>query len=506
MARVSQYKALGTKLGGYKSTLSKIQSKEYGKKHADWKAQEEISLYNQIGGTVANVIGIAQESRLAREQADTYAREFGIDPGGKFAKRVTKEGKEQNPWLKLSEEAQDEAFWADENMSDKVVGVDWSEADKYKSDKVVGVAGNPYAQQGLVGGIADTETAYQESLKRFSPSPSKSAHQLESEALKRGTTEGTADDKVFNAMADPSRAGDIEKIRGGFGEELEFGHAAQKEVKPEVYPSSSYTKAEQYSTSATAGKKGVEPEYAGMIETERDEETSMGHVVRKRQKEIFSTLLKPERPKVSTVDEQPSPITNDMAFDAIAEPSLGDFKLPSRKENVIKQARSVAGDRGDELEMVFGMESSFGQDPNAKGNILQIKNASLRAEAKAAKIDFSNPAQVSKFYMKKTDEFTKGFDEVYTDRSGTKVEVYKDLSQFGIDKGGANYLTWQQGRFGVLDMTTALKTGRLGDETRKNMLNNVSEKQRKQLLNEKDTKQFIRAYLNIQSSKMKGYK
>jgi len=111
MARVSQYKALGTKLGGYKTTLSKVQSMEYGKKHADWKAQEEISLYNQIGGTVANVIGIAQESRRTREQADMYAREYGIDPGGKFAKRVTKVGKEQNPWLKLSEEAQDEAFW-----------------------------------------------------------------------------------------------------------------------------------------------------------------------------------------------------------------------------------------------------------------------------------------------------------------------------------------------------------------------------------------------------------
>jgi len=63
MARVGQYKALGTKLGGYKSTLSKIESKEYGKKHADWKAQEQISLYNEIGGTVANIIGIAKEAK-----------------------------------------------------------------------------------------------------------------------------------------------------------------------------------------------------------------------------------------------------------------------------------------------------------------------------------------------------------------------------------------------------------------------------------------------------------
>tara|TARA_R110002096_G_scaffold167413_1_gene337372 strand:+ start:1 stop:1218 length:1218 start_codon:yes stop_codon:yes gene_type:complete len=221
-----------------------------------------------------------------------------------------------------------------------------------------------------------------------------------------------------------------------------------------------------------------------------------------------------ERNNIAAIGKSGKPIkyakdsmTDDNAFDTLSDTGLGDFNFS--KENVIKQARAVGGDRADELEMVFGMESSFGQDPNAKGNILQIKNNSLRDEAEAAKIDFSNPSQVSKFYMEKTNEFTKGFDEVYTAKSGTKVKVYEDLNKFGIDKGGANYLTWQQGRFGVLDMVTALKTGNLGKETRSNMLNNVSEQQKKELLfysDPKNTKKFIKQYLNIQSKKMKGYK
>ena len=40
MARVAQYKALGSKLGGYRKTLSDVGAKEYAKKHADWKAAE----------------------------------------------------------------------------------------------------------------------------------------------------------------------------------------------------------------------------------------------------------------------------------------------------------------------------------------------------------------------------------------------------------------------------------------------------------------------------------
>jgi|19_taG_2_1085344.scaffolds.fasta_scaffold01708_4 hypothetical protein len=502
MARVGQYKALGTKLGGYKSTLSKIESKEYGKKHADWKAAEEISLYNQIGGTVANVIGIAQESRLAREQADMYAREFGIDPGDKFAKRVTKEGKEQNPWLKLSEEAQDEAFWADENMSDKVVGL--PETPDSQSSLFEGEPGetSPISRQNISGGIADTETAYQESLKNFSPSPRKSVHQLESESLRRGATEKSADNKVFDAMTDPSSAGGIERIKG-VGEELEFGHAAQKEVKPEAYPSQTF-----------AGQKvpeGVDPEYAGMIEKERGEETPFGHVVKQRQKEINNPSSNPES----------------KVFEAIK----GDDEKPilgyDKNEVIDIASQSVPRGRESEIQMVYGMESSYGQDPGAQGNILQIKNEGLLKEA--GNIDLSDPQAVSKFYIKKTDEFTKDFSkydvqsgDLATSKTGKTFDIFGTLESQGIDKAGTRYLTWQQGRKGVADMATALKTGKIGEKTVENMLNNLSEDQKKSIIaahgkppyddtkllgfsKKSGTKNFIQAWLKIQNEKMGKY-
>ena len=76
MARISQYKALGTKLGGYKATLSKVQSQEYAKAHADWKAGEAKSLYGEIGGSVANILGIIDESKKlkAMQPLDTPDR------------------------------------------------------------------------------------------------------------------------------------------------------------------------------------------------------------------------------------------------------------------------------------------------------------------------------------------------------------------------------------------------------------------------------------------------
>ena len=67
MARVGQFKALGSALGGYKKTLADVQSKDYAKKYADVRAQEQVSLYNEIGGTVANIIGISQEMKALKK-------------------------------------------------------------------------------------------------------------------------------------------------------------------------------------------------------------------------------------------------------------------------------------------------------------------------------------------------------------------------------------------------------------------------------------------------------
>jgi len=321
MARVGQYKALGTKLGGYKSTLSKIESKEYGKKHADWKAAEEISLYNQIGGTVANVIGIAQESRLAREQADMYAREFGIDPGDKFAKRVTKEGKEQNPWLKLSEEAQDEAFWADENMSDKVVGL--PETPDSQSSLFEGEPGetSPISRQNISGGIADTETAYQESLKNFSPSPRKSVHQLESESLRSNFKE-----QDYDTM-------------GG-----RTGATAYKEI-----------------STSTPTIMSQNPNVYGM-ENEALRNANSPY------------LQNPDDYKPSGVSPTflPNEVTDNTAFNAVSDPLLGDLDT-SVKSSSVEQAMlnkfgksGASKDKLDELIDVIGTVESGNQ------NIAQI--------------------------------------------------------------------------------------------------------------------------------------
>jgi len=440
MARISQYKSLGKKLGGYKATQSKVQSLEYAKRHADWKAGEQKALYGQIGGSIANIIGIAQEKRLAREQSDMMAREFGIDPGGKFAKRVTKEGKKDNPWLNQT----DAEFWAEYDAENPI-----------KDTQSSLFEGEP----GETSPIPDprTEEAYQESLKRFSPSTDKSAFQLESEALR----------------------------------------TASPKPKLDYYPT-----------------QPIESEYHKSLENVVD---TRGVVPQK----------KPTALSRRNFDENiPSSITDDMAFDVLTDTTLGDFN--SSKDDVIKQARAVGGDRADELEMVFGMESSYGQDPKAKGNILQIKNKGLLKEAE--NIDLGNPTQVANFYVNKTSELTKDFREykvqggdLAISKTGKTFDIFGALESEGIDESGTRYLTWQQGRAGVADIATALETGKIGKKTVENMLNNLSEDQKKSIIaahgkppyddtkllgfsKKSGTKNFIQAWLKIQSTKMKGYK
>ena len=67
MARVGQYKALGSKLGGYRRTLSDVGAKEYAKQHESFKGEQQRAMYSAIGGTVANIIGIAGEAAKLKE-------------------------------------------------------------------------------------------------------------------------------------------------------------------------------------------------------------------------------------------------------------------------------------------------------------------------------------------------------------------------------------------------------------------------------------------------------
>ena len=363
MARLSQYKSLGKKLGGYKATQSKVQSLEYAKRHADWKAGEQKALYGQIGGSIANIIGIALEKRLAREQSDMMAREFGIDPGGKFAKRVTKEGKKDNPWLNQT----DAEFWDEYDAENPI-----------KDTQSSLFEGEP----GETSPIPDprTEEAYQESLKRFSPSTDKSAFQLESEALR----------------------------------------TASPKPKLDYYPTQPIESEYHKSLENVVDTRGVVPQKEPIALSRRNFDENI-----------------------------PSSITDDMAFDVLTDTTLGDFN--SSKDDVIKQARAVGGDRADELEMVFGMESSYGQDPKAKGNILQIKNKGLLKEAE--NIDLGNPTQVANFYVNKTSELTKDFREykvqggdLAISKTGKTFDIFGALESEGIDESGTRYLATRKSR------------------------------------------------------------
>ena len=543
MARVGQFKALGSALGGYKKTLADVQSKDYAKKYADVRAQEQVSLYNEIGGTVANIIGISQEMKELRK----------LEPLDK----------PDRPNVPTESQAPDAL--SDSDMPSAMQEIDMSNK-SLDGPNPFGKIDPPPSEQMPKGGVMSAENEYRPTSKKTSQDQFKvldETKELYEQTLKAPMT---TDDKAFNAMntyetgigpnvgqkagvsdimkateskgffdsstgqftkeASPSSTPTGESFSGGhsdgkvYRDNEDFTRTQMGEItglfgnKESTRTGEAFDVTRQYDFVSTAGDTtkydvtGKSNKSQRMAERRADENV-LAAAVQGKMSEF--PMSKPERPSVKNnaykKDMSPDPLTDDMVMDTISDTGLGDFNFS--KDNVIKQAREVGGDRADELEMVFGMESSFGQDPNAKGNILQIKNASLRKEAQDANIDFSNPSQVSKFYMEKTNEFTKGFDEVYTAKSGTKVKVYEDLNQFGIDKGGANYLTWQQGRFGVLDMVTALKSGKLGDETRSNMLNNVSEQQRKELLfysEKKHTKKFIKQYLNIQSKKMKGYK
>ena len=64
-------------------------------------------------------------------------------------------------------------------------------------------------------------------------------------------------------------------------------------------------------------------------------------------------------------------------------------------------------------------------------------------------------------------------DDVKTDKGSWSLSnVYKE---HGITPSLAGYITHQQGRTGFIDIITGAKSGRIGKETRKNMLANVGD-------------------------------
>lgn len=571
MARVGQFKALGSALGGYKKTLANVQSKDYAKRYADVRAQEQVSLYNEIGGTVANIIGIAQETKALNKLKPLDKPDMpsvGVDesygemqPDALEGVEIVK-GKEIDfsPDLTMDGEALSMRGPAFESLGkldpppseqmpraglDTLIQESQSKNPNARTNfsENINTSKKSTSAQDQFKVLDETKELYEQTLssddKAFNAmntyetgiGPNVGQKAGVSDIMKATESQGFFDSSTgqFVKEASPSSTPTGESFAGGhsggkvYRENEDFTRTQMGEI-PGLFGGRESTRTgrgfdvtRQYDFVDTAGDTttydvtGKSNKSVRSAESRADR-TALSMAVQGRMSEF--PMSKPERPSVKNnaykKDMSPDPLTDDMVMDTISDTGLGDFNFS--KDNVIKQARAVGGDRADELEMVFGMESSFGQDPNAKGNILQIKNASLRQEAQDAGIDFSNPSQVSKFYMEKTNEFTKDFNN-YSVQSGSlagkNINVYSEMNKAGLDKKGVNYLTWQQGRMGVLDMVTALKTGNLGKETRSNMLNNVSEQQKKELLfysDPKNTKKFIKQYLNIQSKKMKGYK
>ena len=443
MARVGQFKALGSALGGYKKTLADVQSKDYAKRYADVRAQEQVSLYNEIGGTVANIIGIAQEKKLLKELGP-------LD-------------KPERPDVPIESQSPDALEGVDIVKGKEVDFSPDLSMEKLEmrgpGENVVGSIDPPPSEMMPRAGL---DTLIQESQSKPGMTNAEKQFKVLDETKELYEQTLSSDDKAFNAMSTSQdqfkvlddtrllyeqtlRAADdknsnniasLEEKKNVPGGEFEgflgsTGERIQQQDAGKFYDFDSNTWIDRDYLTPEAREGRVKSMAAGATMPKREEYMDEYGRLDPFTEQYFTENEKlsrrlqsyKERNNIAAIGKSGKPIkyakdsmTDDNAFDTLSDTGLGDFNFS--KENVIKQARAVGGDRADELEMVFGMESSFGQDPNAKGNILQIKNASLRQEAQDAGIDFSNPSQVSKFYMEKTNEFTKGFDEVYTAISG----------------------------------------------------------------------------------------
>ena len=166
MARVGQFKALGSALGGYKKTLADVQSKDYAKKYADVRAQEQVSLYNEIGGTVANIIGISQEM--------------------KELKKLKPLDKPDRPNVPTESQAPDAL--SDSDMPSAMQEIDMSNK-SLDGPNPFGKIDPPPSEQMPRGGVMSAENEYRPtSRKNFDENiPTKKASM-------------TTDDKAFNAM------------------------------------------------------------------------------------------------------------------------------------------------------------------------------------------------------------------------------------------------------------------------------------------------------------------
>jgi len=96
MPKLSKYKAAGRTAGSYQRSIGDVNKLGLGLQHAQWKGEEQRSLYGAIGGSVANIIGIIKEKKMLGELNKLKESAGGL-PG------IVKESEEYQPMGKFGE-------------------------------------------------------------------------------------------------------------------------------------------------------------------------------------------------------------------------------------------------------------------------------------------------------------------------------------------------------------------------------------------------------------------
>tara|TARA_R110002020_G_scaffold80247_6_gene200320 strand:- start:5615 stop:6373 length:759 start_codon:yes stop_codon:yes gene_type:complete len=106
MANISAYKALGRSLGSYRKDLTAMDKSDIEISDIEFGGQFERGLSDTLFKTLANVVGIAQESRLlskdiglGKESAGVYSEEVEYQPLGWFGEKIGLDPKKRTQYL-----------------------------------------------------------------------------------------------------------------------------------------------------------------------------------------------------------------------------------------------------------------------------------------------------------------------------------------------------------------------------------------------------------------------
>ena len=419
MARVAQYKALGSKLGGYRKTLSDVGTKEYAKKHADWKAAEEKGLYSQIGGSVANIIGIASEvsqlkqlkgyGEAAKQLSGVGERDVEYQPLGSFGEAIG-----------LDPKTRKEHFFGDTGQAlstRELQNIGYIESlgmeTKYSQSKYAERPEVPIATE-------EPEDLPMEVLDPLYESQTKTIGTYDP-GLELESMEGLP--SLMGGMTGAATAGQRGAQSMVIGEEAAAGQET-KGYQPWL-------------------PEGVEPEFAGMIEKERDEPTPFGHVARKKLKETFTPVGTLPR----KIDESPLKVgsiasgegrtatgiwgnPSGAVFESIKDVSLGDLET-SIKSSPIEQA----------------MLSKFEKSGATQEKINQITNIIGTLESQNQNIAQSGGGPGRGLYQFETGE-GQGFEtalnrikRMYTEKKHLGKDKYPSWIDKAMKHGDATKLT-----------------------------------------------------------------